>query len=128
MGTIKSILGKILTEIKPYMTETSLLFLVALVFAIVVLFLHLAFMKYRFIKYIPTIGLIIFAAVILLKGNKKSILQASILDMKLAVISLTCALTSFFVAFAMGSMAKRRKKKKHTTHTSKETNSDKVKE
>lgn len=118
MGTIKSILEKILTEVKPYMTETSLLFIVALVFAVLVLFLHIAFMKYKFVKYIPTIGLIIFAAVVLLKGNKRSILQASIVDMKLAIISLTAALTSFFVAIAMGSMAKRKKSKKSRVSTS----------
>lgn len=125
MGTIKLILEKILTEIKPYMTETTLLFEVALVFAVLVLFLHLVFMKYKFIKYIPTIALIIFAAYVLLKGNKKSILQASILDMKLAIISLTAALTSLFVAIAMGSMAKRKKTKKTRVNTkskSEETN------
>lgn len=112
MGTIKSILEKILTEVKPYMTETSLLFIVALVFAVLVLFLHITFMKQKFIKYIPTIALIIFAFVVLLKGNKRSILQASIVDMKLAIISLTAAFTSLFVAIAMGSLAKRKKRKK----------------
>lgn len=117
MGTIKSILEKILTEVKPYMTETSLLFIVALVFAVLVLFLHIAFMKYKFVKYIPTIGLIIFAAVVLLKGNKRSILQASIVDMKLAIMSLTAAFTSLFVAIAMGSMAKRRKSSKTRVST-----------
>lgn len=117
MGTIKSILEKILTEVKPYMTETSLLFIVALVFAVLVLFLHIAFMKYKFVKYIPTIGLIIFAAVVLLKGNKRSILQASIVDMKLAIMSLTAAFTSLFVAIAMGSMAKRRKSRKNRVST-----------
>lgn len=117
MGTIKSILEKILTEVKPYMTETSLLFIVALVFAVLVLFLHIAFIKYKFVKYIPTIGLILFAAVVLLKGNKRSILQASIVDMKLAIISLTAAFTSLFVAIAMGSMAKRRKSRKTRVST-----------
>lgn len=125
MGTIKLILEKILTEVRPYMTETSLLFIVALVFAILVLFLHLAFMKYKFIKYIPTLGLIVFAAVVLLKGNKRSILQASIVDMKLAIISLTSAFTSLFVAIAMGSLAKRKKSRKtrvSTQNKSEETN------
>ena len=117
MGTIKSILEKILTEVKPYMTETSLLFIVALVFAVLVLFLHITFMKQKFIKYIPTIALIIFAFVVLLKGNKRSILQASIVDMKLAIISLTAAFTSLFVAIAMGSLAKRKKRKKTRVST-----------
>lgn len=125
MGTIKSILEKILTEVKPYMTETSLLFIVALVFAILVLFLHITFMRYKFVKYIPTIGLIIFAVVVLLKGNKRSILQASIIDMKLAIISLTAAFTSFFLAIAMGSMAKRRKSRKTRVKRSKSEETDK---
>lgn len=112
MGTIKSILGKILTEVKPYMSETSILFVVALVFALVVLILHLAFMKYRFVKYLPTVILIIIAVVTLFKGDKRSILQTSIVDLKLVIISLTSAFTSLFVAIAMGSMAKRKKKRK----------------
>lgn len=125
MGTIKSILEKILTEVKPYMTETSLIFIVALVFAVLVLFLHIAFMKYKFVKYIPTISLIIFAVFVLLKGKKRSILQASIIDMKLAIISLTAAFTSLFVAIAMGSMAKRRKSRKTRVKRSKSEETDK---
>ena len=125
MGTIKSILEKILTEVKPYMTETSLIFIVALVFAVLVLFLHIAVMKYKFVKYIPTISLIIFAVFVLLKGNKRSILQASIIDMKLAIISLTAAFTSLFVAIAMGSMAKRRKSRKTRVKRSKSEETDK---
>lgn len=114
MGTIKSILEKILTEVRPYMTETAILFVVALVFAVLVLFLHVSFMKYKFVKYIPTIGLIVFAFLLLIKGNKRSILQTSVVDLKLVVISLTSAFTSLFVAIAMGSMAKRKKKRKTT--------------
>lgn len=114
MGTIKSILEKILTEVRPYMTETAILFVVALVFAVLVLFLHVSFMKYKFVKYIPTIGLIVFAFLLLIKGNKRSILQTSVIDLKLVVISLTSAFTSLFVAIAMGSMAKRKKKKRTT--------------
>lgn len=129
MGTIKSILEKILTEVRPYMTETAILFVVALVFAVLVLFLHVSFMKYKFVKYIPTIGLIVFAFLLLIKGNKRSILQTSVIDLKLVVISLTSAFTSLFVAIAMGSMAKRGKKRKTTRlSTDKKQDIDKDKE
>lgn len=129
MGTIKSILEKILTEVRPYMTETAILFVVALVFAVLVLFLHVSFMKYKFVKYIPTIGLIVFAFLLLIKGNKRSILQTSVVDLKLVVISLTSAFTSLFVAIAMGSMAKRKKKKRTTRlSTDKKQDIDKDKE
>lgn len=129
MGTIKSILEKILTEVRPYMTETAILFVVALVFAVLVLFLHVSFMKYKFVKYIPTIGLIVFAFLLLIKGNKRSILQTSVIDLKLVVISLTSAFTSLFVAIAMGSMAKRKKKRKTTRlSTDKKQDIDKDKE
>lgn len=129
MGTIKSILEKILTEVRPYMTETAILFVVALVFAVLVLFLHVSFMKYKFVKYIPTIALIVFAFLLLIKGNKRSILQTSVVDLKLVVISLTCAFTSLFVAIAMGSMAKRKKKRKTTRlSTDKKQDIDKDKE
>lgn len=129
MGTIKSILEKILTEVRPYMTETAILFVVALVFAVLVLFLHVSFMKYKFVKYIPTIGLIVFAFLLLIKGNKRSILQTSVVDLKLVVISLTSAFTSLFVAIAMGSMAKRKKKRKTTRlSTDKKQDIDKDKE
>lgn len=129
MGAIKSILEKILTEVRPYMTETAILFVVALVFAVLVLFLHVSFMKYKFVKYIPTIGLIVFAFLLLIKGNKRSILQTSVIDLKLVVISLTSAFTSLFVAIAMGSMAKRKKKKRTTRlSTDKKQDIDKDKE
>ena len=82
-------------------------------------------MKYKFVKYIPTISLIIFAVFVLLKGNKRSILQASIIDMKLAIISLTAAFTSLFVAIAMGSMAKRRKSRETRVKRSESEETDK---
>lgn len=114
MRGIKLFIDKILSQIKPYMNETDSLFLITLFLAVLVLLIHLFFMRYRLLKYIPGIVILTIGIISLFKGYKRSILAIETEDLHSAVLAFTTGISSLIVARMLGILAKRKRIKKVT--------------
>lgn len=101
------LLDKILNELSPYFAteKSSLWYFLFLALGIIVL--HCLFARYRFIKYLPGLTLLIIGVITLFFNKSGGFLRSSVEDLRKAVLCGATGLSGIFFARIIGIMYKR---------------------
>lgn len=112
-----NLIDKLLDELGPYLRIEQYSLLYFVLFAIIVIVIHMLFTKLRFAKYIPGIILIFYGLIRLFLNTNGGFLKSSPEDLRAAVLSGACGLVSIFFARILAIMYKRdgRKPRRHLT-------------
>ncbi len=102
-------LNKFLSELQPYASKEIYILLFFLVMGIVVILLHCLFTKYRIIKYIPGISLVLLSFLILIFQRNDSIFQTSPKTIHLCIALAGLGMFSIFFALIIAVMYKSNK-------------------
>lgn len=114
------LLDKLLDELGPYLRIEQYSLLYFVLFAIIVIVIHVLFTKLRFAKYIPGILLILYGLVRLFLNTNGGFLKSSPEDLRASVLSGACGLVSIFFARILAIMYKRDGKKQRRSLTDEE--------
>lgn len=102
-----NLIDKLLDELGPYLRIEQYSLLYFVLFAIIVIVIHMLFSKLRFAKYIPGILLIFYGLIRLFLNTNGGFLKSSPEDLRASVLSGACGLVSIFFARILAIMYKR---------------------